>query len=67
MIEFCITPLLRNQLRTNRREEIKVNLPIRNEQLQCEETREDNKETVSSTGEAASGRIIRKPTRYNLI
>ena len=50
--------------------EIKVNSPIRNEQLQLEETREDNKETVSSTGETASpvktrsGRIIRKPTRY---
>jgi hypothetical protein len=52
------------------KEEIKVNSPIRNEQLQYQETREDNKETLSSTGETAStvktrsGRMIRKPTRY---
>ena len=52
------------------KEEIKVNSPIRNEQLQYQETREDNKETLSSTGETASpvktrsGRMIWKPTRY---
>ena len=38
------------------KEEIKVNShsPIRNEQLQHQETRQDNKETLSSTGETAS-------------
>ena len=52
------------------KEEIKVNSPIRNEQLRHQETRENNKETLSSTGEKASpvktrsGRTIRKPTRY---
>ena len=66
MIEFRSPRLLRSQPK----EEIKLNSPIRNEQLQYQETREDNKETFSSTGETASpvktrsGRMIRKPTRY---